>query len=90
MLALLLAAALGPADPHPAARQPPVQCNYHWNIRPSARAPVAPSRGAPRSLASEPPADLHLLVWRRDANGCTVPVIVRYQVQGDGRFAPGR
>ena len=42
-----------------------------------------------QSLASLPPADMHLTVLRSVA-GCAVSTIVREKVQGDGRFARPR
>jgi hypothetical protein len=42
-----------------------------------------------QTLASLPPASMEYTV-ARDIGGCNVPALVRQNVQGDGRFAPGR
>ena len=42
-----------------------------------------------RKLGDLPTANLEVAVPRLDANGCQKPVVVRYDVRGDGRFAPG-
>ncbi len=42
-----------------------------------------------QSLASMPPADMHLTVLR-SVGGCAVSTVVRENVQGDGRFARPR
>ncbi|MFN3512886.1 MAG: hypothetical protein ACK41C_07575 [Phenylobacterium sp.] len=42
-----------------------------------------------QTLQSLPPAHMELAVHREVA-GCTVPVVVRENVQGDGRFSRGR
>jgi hypothetical protein len=39
-----------------------------------------------RKLAKLPKADLHQTVLR-SVGGCSIPSIVRHQVEGDGRFA---
>jgi hypothetical protein len=83
---VLLAAAMVAATPPAALPYPqsPTACD-RWNATPVRRAP-ADGRAA-HNLGKEPAADLHLLVLRRDSRGCSVPVIVRYRVEGDGRFA---
>jgi len=43
-----------------------------------------------KRLGDLPKAHLEIAVLKLDANGCQNPVIVRYDVQGDGRFAPGK
>lgn len=96
MLALLLAAqvaAVPPADrpvrlgPNMIRRQA-VNCGL-WNAQPVNRRASQPPRV--QSLAELPPANLELTVLRLDENGCSKPVIVRRNVQGDGRFpAPRR
>lgn len=59
-----------------------------WDAQPVRReAPTARSQ----PLGDLPPANLELAVLRLDSDGCSVPVIVRRNVSGDGRFAsPGR
>lgn len=42
-----------------------------------------------KRLGDLPRAHLEIAVLRLDANGCQQPVIVRYDVEGDGRFAGG-
>jgi hypothetical protein len=42
-----------------------------------------------QTLQSLPPANMELAVNRQVA-GCTVPAVVRENVQGDGRFSRGR
>lgn len=59
-----------------------------WDADPVRRS--APMAG-PQSLGDLPPANLELTVLRLDEDGCSVPVIVRRNISGDGRFAtPGR
>lgn len=59
-----------------------------WDAHPVRR--DAPTAG-PQTLAEMPPANLELTVLRLDKDGCSVPVIVRRNISGDGRFAaPGR
>lgn len=58
-------------------------CGY-WQAQPAKRA--LPSKG-PQTLGELPPANLELTVLRLDEKGCSVPVIVRENVRGDGRFA---
>lgn len=92
MIAMLLMAQIAAAQP-PAPLVTPrsSRCDM-WLARPVDFKPPA-LKGAPgasvQSLAQMPPADEHLLVLRRDAQGCSVPVIVRYSVHGDGTFATG-
>ena len=95
MIALLLAAgaALLPADP--AATRPQTLCknagamqtslaNPALLFRPQDRAAARPSR-----LGDLPKANKEIAVNRTVA-GCVVAVGVRYEVEGDGRFAsPG-
>lgn len=100
MLALLAAAASVAATPPPdrdvahpsvvALRSPLIRgraCGL-WNADPVRR--DAPTAGL-QTLAEMPPANLELTVLRLDKDGCSVPVIVRRNISGDGRFAaPGR
>ena len=55
-----------------------------WQVNPVRR--DAPSAG-PQTLGDMPPANLELTVLRLDSDGCSVPVVVRRNVSGDGRFA---
>ena len=97
MLALLLAAqvaAVAPAADRPVRlgptmiRRQAVNCGL-WDAQPVNRRAPQPPRV--QSLAELPPANLELTVLRLDENGCSKPVIVRRNVQGDGRFpAPRR
>lgn len=59
-----------------------------WQAEPVRRdAPAADLR----RLGDLPPANQELTVLRLDQDGCSVPVVVRRDVSGDGRFAaPGR
>lgn len=96
MLTLLATLALSTAAPAAVdaaepARVPPLivgrapgprTCGY-WQARPvERRAP----EGRVRLLGELPRANHELMVLRTDADGCSVPVIVRRQVQYDGRF----
>jgi len=36
----------------------------------------------PQKLTELPPANAYVAVWRRDANGCETPVVVRYNLGG--------
>lgn len=91
MIALLLAAAAsahGPPavallDVPPAARGR--ACSL-WNADPVRRTVPAPKA---RRLIDLPPANLEIPILRLDSDGCSTPVIVRYRVEGDGRFAGG-
>lgn len=97
MLALLLAAQVVATAP-PADR--PVQLGSRMILREAvncglwAAQPVnrrAPQPPRIQSLGELPPAHMELTVLRLDENGCSKPVIVRRDVQGDGRFpAPRR
>ena len=59
-----------------------------WDAEPVRR--DAPTAG-PRKLSDLPSPNLELALLRLDEEGCSVPVIVRRDVSGDGRFAaPGR
>lgn len=72
-----------PADAHLSPRLRVRACGY-WQVQPVKRAP--PSNG-PQNLGELPPANMEYTVLRLDENGCSVPVIVRENVSGDGRFA---
>ena len=39
----------------------------------------------PRRLGDEPPANVYLSLYRRDAKGCADPVVVRYGVGASSR-----
>jgi hypothetical protein len=96
MIALLLAAAMH-LEPAPAAstvaaqavlgdRSPVLRgraCGF-WEAKPVTRTAPAPKL---RKLGDLPPANLEIAVLRLAPNGCSLPVIVRYDAQGDGRFA---
>lgn len=99
MLAILAAATVASA---PAADRHSADVHVVMRVSPAVRAracglwdadPVrrsAPTAG-PQRLDELPPANLELTVLRLDEDGCSVPVIVRPNVSGDGRFAaPGR
>lgn len=99
MFELLAAASVIAAPgPGPDASDPPVfmtasplirgrDCGL-WAADPVRR--DAPT-GTLRKLSELPPANLELALLRLDQAGCSVPVIVRRNVSGDGRFAaPGR
>ena len=58
-----------------------------WRAQPVKR--DAPSAG-PQVLAKLPPANHELAVLRLDKDGCSLPVVVRENVSGDGRFATPR
>jgi hypothetical protein len=96
MIALLLAAAMQmqPAPPASAVtaqavlgdRSPLLRgraCGV-WDAKPVNRKAPAPKLS---KLGDLPPANLEIAVLRLAPNGCSVPVIVRYDAQGDGRFA---
>ena len=99
MFELLAAASIIAAPgPSPDASSPPIimatsplirgrECGL-WDADPVRR--DAPT-GAPQKLGELPPPNLELTVLRLDEEGCSVPVIVRRNVSGGGRFAaPGR
>jgi hypothetical protein len=93
MLAILVAAAvlgvpppdapaslLGEAPPAMRARA----CGL-WDAKPVRRTAPPPKF---RKLGDLPKANLEIAVLRLDPNGCSVPLIVRHEVEGDGRTAP--
>ncbi len=55
-----------------------------WDATPVRRTVPTP---ALKRLSELPPANLELAVLRLDSDGCSKPVIVRYNAEGDGRFA---
>jgi hypothetical protein len=55
-----------------------------WDAHPVRR--EAPTAGA-SALGEMPEAHHELPVLRLDADGCSVPLIIRRDVSGDGRFA---
>jgi hypothetical protein len=96
LIALMLAAAVSAAAPQTAAKPVvnlypgslPAHCRTDLQ---AAQRPVAPSQLFKSERASErlrdmPRADLHLAVDRR-VDGCPVPTVVRFDVEGDGRAA---
>lgn len=96
MIALLLAAQVVAAPPADRPVQlgarmvmrEAVNCGL-WDAQPVNRRAPQPPRI--QSLGELPPAHMELTVLRLDENGCSKPVIVRRNVQGDGRFpAPRR
>ena len=92
MLALLAAASVAAAPPV-APRLLPPDAPLFLKIRacglqfgtPVNRTPPAPRA---RKLGDLPRANLELPVLRLGSDGCPTPVIVRYDVEGDGRFGP--
>jgi hypothetical protein len=95
MIAPLLAAALSAASPAQAPAPDTFgvllqqrSCGF-WRAEPvQRRAPTAPRV---QSLGEQPPADMELTVLRFGADGCSRAVVVRRDVQCDGRFpAPRR
>lgn len=96
MLALILAAQVAAAPPvdRPVRlgsrmiMREAVNCGL-WDAQPVNRRAPQPPRI--QSLGELPPAHMELTVLRLDENGCSKPLIVRRNVQGDGRFpAPRR
>ncbi|HEY8615189.1 hypothetical protein [Phenylobacterium sp.] len=95
MIALLMAAAVSSAaadlpvriSPRMIARSQ-LNCGL-WNAEPVNRRGPNPPRV--QSLGELPPADQELTVLRMGPDGCSQAVVVRRNVQGDGRFpAPRR
>jgi hypothetical protein len=87
MIALLIAAGVVATPPAVIGHPNPAQRCDLWSAKPTRDLLPPGMARAPHSLGQEPAADMHLLVLRRDAQGCSVPVIVRYKVEGDGTFA---
>ena len=95
MLELLAAAAIAAQSAPPAGDLPRAPlvvrerkvCGL-WHSTPTAQPSNAPAQL--KKLKDLPPANHEIAVLRLDPNGCPAPVIVRYDVQGDGRFAGGR
>jgi hypothetical protein len=96
MIALLLAAQVAAAPPPAAPREWVPRLNPHGvelgAAPPACRQQVTEVSG-PRdfrpgihTLADLPPAHLEIAV-ERSIGGCPAPIIVRYDVQGDGRAA---
>ena len=93
MIALLAAAAIAAPPSAPPLRlsldQPIIRremaCGL-WHGTPVDHPGTKPQA---KRLGDLPKAHLEIAVLKLDANGCQQPVIVRYDVQGDGRFAPG-
>jgi hypothetical protein len=97
MIALLLATSLTAAAPAPgpSATILPLIHRGGLNYSPSAchagvTVAAAPGGWAPklRRLGDLPKAHLEIAV-NRTVGGCAAPVIVRYDVEGDGRAASG-
>ncbi|THD77462.1 MAG: hypothetical protein E7812_16185 [Phenylobacterium sp.] len=99
MIALLLAASLTAAAPAPApsvssAVRPLIQRNGLNYIPSACRAGVtvaaSPEAWSPkiRRLGDLPKAHLEIAV-NRTVGGCAAPLIVQYDVEGDGRAAGG-
>ena len=88
MTALILAAQVAAAVPPPAVVRvgPRVDCGI-WQTTPVKR---APSARTPQRLGELPKANLELAVLKLDRNGCSIPVIVREDVKGDGKAAKPR
>jgi hypothetical protein len=97
MIALLLAAQIAAAPPPAAPREWVPGLKSHrielTAIPAACRQGVTqvsgPSDFRPgiHTLADLPPAHLEIAV-ERSIGGCPAPIIVRYDVQGDGRAAP--
>lgn len=92
MIALILAAAASVQAPpeapfldDPMGARGIASCTL-WKARPVRRTMPTPKA---RRLIDLPPANLEIPVLRLGADGCSQPVIVRYSVEGDGRFAGG-
>lgn len=90
--ALLAAATLSASVVVP----PPKPCPVDGRLEVSDRSPALLLRpqdrrgpGGAQTLASLPPANLELTVIR-SVDGCSVPTVVRENVQGNGRFAKPR
>ena len=90
MLALLAAATIA-AQPAPA----PLESRSVFlrqracGLQPSVPVDHPGAKPAPRKLGDLPRAHLEIAVLRLDEKGCSKPVIVRYDAEGDGRFASG-
>jgi hypothetical protein len=90
MIALVLAAAAsvqGPSAAPPLLDAPIAMraraCGL-WRADPVRRTAPAPKA---RRLIDLPRANLEIPVLRLGPDGCSKPVVVRYSVEGDGRFA---
>jgi hypothetical protein len=97
MIALLLAAQVAAAPPPAAPREWARRLKPHGielGVVPAACGQSVTQVSGPRDfrpgvhvLADLPPAHLEIAV-ERSIGGCPAPIIVRYDVQGDGRAAP--
>jgi hypothetical protein len=87
MVPLLLSAVVASAAPVDAPLAARPNCGF-WRVQPVARLAPAPRV---QSLGDLPRANHELAVLRFGPDGCSKPVIVRRDVQFDGRFpAPRR
>lgn len=93
MIALLLAAATA-LLPDRLTLTPPAACKPHGSMQTSLGDPALLLRPQDRAavfvrrLADLPKANLEYAV-ERSVDGCAAPVVIRYQAEGDGRFASG-
>ena len=93
MIALLFAAGTALLPNHLPVR-PDTVCNERHALQASTADPAALLRPQDRAagkfsrLGDLPRANKEVAVMR-SVSGCTVPVAIRYEVEGDGRFAAG-
>ena len=93
MIALLLAAATA-LLPNRLALTAPSVCMPHGAMQTSLGDPALLLRPRDRAaatvrrLADLPKANLEYAV-ERSVDGCAAPAVIRYRVEGDGRFAGG-
>ena len=88
MLAILAAAAAITAAPQESPKAavlsaPPSRACGFWRLEPT----DGKIRARAQQLGKLPPANMEFTVLRTDENGCSKPVVVRENVNGDGRFA---
>jgi hypothetical protein len=92
MFAILAAAASLAATQQEAPKvviysAPPGRSCGYWKARPVREGLIKPKVD---HLGDLPPAHHELTVLRTDENGCSKAVVVRENVNGDGRFAKNR
>lgn len=91
MFAILAAATSLAATPQESPRTvvysaPPSRACGFWRLEPT----EATARLRAQRLGELPRANHELTVLRTDENGCSKAVVVRENVNGDGRFAKNR
>jgi hypothetical protein len=86
MLAILLAAGLSAASPPVWLRPDPLKPVTRACSQGALQYAAKPEKVGPRKLGDLPRAHLMLPVLRT-VDGCAAPTVVRYNVEGDGRFA---